>query len=55
MLENDSGVGNEGPKVVRFQAGVALEVLEEGRLVCVVVRVCGFLESASNPFMLATL
>lgn len=40
MLEDNGRVGDEGPEVVRLQARVALEVLEKGCLVGVIVRVC---------------
>ena len=39
MLEDDGGVGNEGPEVVRLETGVTLEVLEECDLVGVIVRI----------------
>lgn len=40
MLYNDSRVGDQGPEVVGFQAGIALEVLEERGLVSVVIGIC---------------
>lgn len=40
VLEDDGGVGDERPKVVRLQAGVALEVFEKRCLVGVVVWDC---------------
>ena len=40
MLHDDGRVGDEGPKVIRSHARVSLEVLEEGRLVGVIVGVC---------------
>ena len=41
LLDNDGSVGDEGPKCVWLEAGIALELLEEGGLVGVVVGVCG--------------
>lgn len=41
MLDYDSGVGYQGPEVVGLEARVALEVLEECRLVGVVVGIYG--------------
>jgi hypothetical protein len=40
VLHDDGRVGHQGPEVVGADAGVALEVLEEGGLVGVVVGVC---------------
>lgn len=40
VLDNDGRVSDEGPEVVGFQARIALEVLEECRLVGVVVGIC---------------
>lgn len=40
MLDNDGRVGDQGPEVVGFQARIALEVLEEGGLVSVVIGIC---------------
>jgi len=39
VLDDDGGVGDQGPEVVGLEARVALEVLEEGGLVGVVVGV----------------
>lgn len=39
VLKDDGGIGDEGPKVVGLQAGVSLEVLQEGDLIGVVVGV----------------
>lgn len=39
VLDNHRGVGNQGPEVVRLEAGVALQVIEEGFFVGVVVRI----------------
>jgi len=38
LLDDDRGVGDERPEVVRLQARVALEVVEKGLFVGVVVR-----------------
>lgn len=40
MLQDDGRVGDEGPEVVGLEARVALEVLEKGGLVRVVVGAC---------------
>lgn len=40
MLYNDGRVCDEGPEVVRFKSGVALEVFKEGPLIGVIVRIC---------------
>lgn len=42
MLYDDCAVGDEWPKLVRPQPGVALEVVQEGLLICIVVRVVLF-------------
>ena len=40
LLDDDGGVCDEGPEVVGLQAGIALEVFEEGGVVGVVIRIC---------------
>jgi hypothetical protein len=40
MLYNDGRICDQGPEVVRLEPGVALEVLEEGPLVGIIVRIC---------------
>lgn len=40
MLEDDSRVGNEGPKVVWFKSGISLEVFEKRRLICIIIGIC---------------
>ena len=40
VLQYDGGVGDEGPEVVWFEAGVSLEIFEKGCLVCVIVGNC---------------
>lgn len=40
VLDDDGRVSDQGPEVVGFQARIPLQVLEKGRLVGVVVRVC---------------
>lgn len=39
MLQDDGRIGNEGPKVVRLEAWVALQIFEKCGLISVVVRV----------------
>ena len=41
VLDDDGGVGDERPELVGLEARVALEVVEEGGFVGVVVGVCG--------------
>ena len=40
LLDDDGGVGDEGPEVVGLEARVALELFEKGGLVSVVVGIC---------------
>lgn len=39
MLQNHCRIGNERPEIVGFEAGVTLEIFEEGGLIGVVIRV----------------
>jgi hypothetical protein len=39
MLQNHCRIGNERPEIVGFEAGIALEIFEEGRLISIVIRV----------------
>lgn len=40
MLQYNSRVGHQRPKVVRFQSRISLEVFEKRGLVGVVIRIC---------------
>jgi hypothetical protein len=40
MLNDDSGISNEGPEIIRTEAGVSLEVVKKSFGVGIVVRVC---------------
>lgn len=42
VLDDDGGIGNQRPEIIWLETRVALEVLEEGRLVGVVVWVCRY-------------
>lgn len=44
MLDDDRAVSDEGPEVVGLQAGITLEVFEEGILIGVIVWVFSALE-----------
>lgn len=39
MLNNDCGICNQGPEFVRLETWVALQVVEEGLFIGVVVRI----------------
>lgn len=52
MLDNDGRVGDQRPEVVGFQARIALEVLEEGGLVSVIIGICLIPISLIFPYMI---
>jgi hypothetical protein len=37
VLDDDGGICDQWPEIIRLETGVPLEMLEEGRLVCIVV------------------
>jgi hypothetical protein len=40
LLQYDGDVGDERPEFVRLETGVSLEILKEGSLIRIIVRVC---------------
>ncbi len=40
MLDDDGRVGDERPELVRLESRIALQVVEECRLIGVIVRIC---------------